>query len=127
MIEYIKGKVVEKNPAYVVIETTGGLAYFIHISLATFSSIQNMEEVKILTHYVIREDAQLLFGFYEEEERNLFRLLISVNGIGVNTARLMLSSLSVNELINGIATENIKLIQSIKGIGAKTAQRVVIN
>jgi len=109
-----------------VIETTGGLAYFIHISLATFSSIQNMEEVKILTHYVIREDAQLLFGFYEEEERNLFRLLISVNGIGVNTARLMLSSLSVNELINGIATENIKLIQSIKGIGAKTAQRVVI-
>lgn len=126
MIEYIKGKVVEKNPAYVVIETTGGLAYFIHISLATFSSIQNMEEVKILTHYVIREDAQLLFGFYEEEERNLFRLLISVNGIGVNTARLMLSSLSVNELINGIATENIKLIQSIKGIGAKTAQRVVI-
>ena len=126
MIEYIKGKVVEKNPAYVVIETTGGLAYFIHIPLATFSSIQNMEEVKILTHYVIREDAQLLFGFYEEEERNLFRLLISVNGIGVNTARLMLSSLSVNELINGIATENIKLIQSIKGIGAKTAQRVVI-
>ena len=126
MIEYIKGKVVEKNPAYVVIETTGGLAYFIHISLATVSSIQNMEEVKILTHYVIREDAQLLFGFYEEEERNLFRLLISVNGIGVNTARLMLSSLSVNELINSIATENIKLIQSIKGIGAKTAQRVVI-
>lgn len=126
MIEYIKGKVVEKTPAYVVIETTGGLAYFIHISLATFSSIQNLEEVKILTHYVIREDAQLLFGFYEEEERNLFRLLISVNGIGVNTARLMLSSLSVNELINGIATENIKLIQSIKGIGAKTAQRVVI-
>ena len=126
MIEYIKGKVVEKNPAYVVIETTGGLAYFIHISLATFSSIQNLEEVKILTHYVIREDAQLLFGFYEEEERNLFRLLISVNGIGVNTARLMLSSLSVNELINSIATENIKLIQSIKGIGAKTAQRVVI-
>lgn len=126
MIEYIKGKIVEKNPAYVVIETTGGLAYFIHISLATFSSIQHMEEVKILTHYVIREDAQLLFGFYEEEERNLFRLLISVNGIGVNTARLMLSSLSVNELINGIATENIKLIQSIKGIGAKTAQRVVI-
>lgn len=126
MIEYIKGKIVEKNPAYVVIETSGGLAYFIHISLATFSSIQQMEEVKILTHYVIREDAQLLFGFYEEEERNMFRLLISVNGIGVNTARLMLSSLSVNELINGIATENIKLIQSIKGIGAKTAQRVVI-
>ena len=126
MIEYIKGKIVEKNPAYVVIETSGGLAYFIHISLATFSNIQHLEEVKILTHYVIREDAQLLFGFYEEEERNLFRLLISVNGIGVNTARLMLSSLSVNELINGIATENIKLIQSIKGIGAKTAQRVVI-
>ena len=87
MIEYIKGTVVEKKPAYVVIETAAGLAYFIHISLATFSGISDTEEVKILTHYVIREDAQLLFGFIEEEERNLFRLLISVNGIGVNTAR----------------------------------------
>lgn len=126
MIEYIKGKLIEKNPAYVVLETSGGIAYFIHISLATFSNIGDREEVKLLTHYVIREDAQLLYGFAEEEERNLFRLLISVNGIGVNTARLMLSSLSVNELINAIATENLKIIQGIKGIGAKTAQRVII-
>jgi Holliday junction DNA helicase RuvA len=126
MIEYIKGKLIEKNPAYVVLETSGGIAYFIHISLATFSNIADQEEVKLLTHYVIREDAQLLYGFAEEEERNLFRLLISVNGIGVNTARLMLSSLSVNELINAIATENLKVIQGIKGIGAKTAQRVII-
>lgn len=126
MIEYIKGRIVEKKPAYVIIETAGGIGYFIHISLATFSSLEENKETKILTHYVIREDAQLLFGFAEEEERNLFRLLISVNGIGVNTARLMLSSLSVTELIHAIATENIKIIQSIKGIGAKTAQRVVI-
>jgi holliday junction DNA helicase RuvA len=126
MIEYIKGKLIEKNPAYVVLETAGGIAYFIHISLPTFSFLGDQENVKLLTHYVIREDAQLLYGFAEEEERTLFRLLISVNGIGVNTARLMLSSLSVNELINAIATENIKLIQSIKGIGAKTAQRVII-
>ncbi|MBP1673310.1 MAG: Holliday junction helicase subunit RuvA [Bacteroidetes bacterium] len=126
MIEYIKGKLIDKNPAYVVLETSGGIAYFIHISLATFSNLGDHEEVKLLTHYVIREDAQLLYGFAEEEERNLFRLLISVNGIGVNTARLMLSSLSVNELINAIATENLKVIQSIKGIGAKTAQRVII-
>ena len=126
MIEYIKGKLIEKNPAYVVLETSGGIAYFIHISLATFSNIGDREEVKLLTHFVIREDAQLLYGFAEEEERNLFRLLISVNGIGVNTARLMLSSLSVNELINAIATENLKIIQGIKGIGAKTAQRVII-
>ncbi len=126
MIEYIKGKLIEKKPAYVVLETSGGIAYFIHISLATFSNLGDQEEVKLLTHYVIREDAQLLYGFAEEEERNLFRLLISVNGIGVNTARLMLSSLSVNELINAIATENLKVIQGIKGIGAKTAQRVII-
>jgi Holliday junction DNA helicase RuvA len=126
MIEYIKGKLIEKNPAFVVLETSGGIAYFIHISLATFSNIGDREEVKLLTHFVIREDAQLLYGFAEEEERNLFRLLISVNGIGVNTARLMLSSLSVNELINAIATENLKIIQGIKGIGAKTAQRVII-
>ncbi len=126
MIEFVKGRIIERNPAYVIVETAGGVGYMIHISLATFSNLKEDEEARILTHYVIREDAQLLYGFYDEEERTLFRLLISVNGIGVNTARLMLSSLSVQELINGIATENVKLIQSIKGIGAKTAQRVII-
>lgn len=127
MIEYIKGKLVEKTPAHVVIETAGGVGYVIHISLATFSAIGEGENVKLLTHYVVKEDAHALYGFFEEEERALFRLLISVNGIGVNTARLMLSSLSVSELINAIATENVRVIQGVKGIGTKTAQRVIID
>ena len=126
MITYLKGTLTEKNPAYVVIETAGGVAYGIHISLATFSQIKETENVKLLTHYVIKEDAHQLFGFYTEEERSLFRLLISVNGIGVNTARLILSSLSTDELINAIATENVRVIQGVKGIGQKTAQRVII-
>jgi len=127
MITYIKGSIVEKNPAYVVIETAGGVAYGIHISLATYSQLKETENVKLLTHYVIKEDAHQLFGFYTEEERGLFRLLITVNGIGVNTARLILSSLSTDELINAIATENVRVIQSVKGIGLKTAQRVIID
>jgi len=126
MITYIKGKLVEKNPAYIVIETAGGVAYGIHISLATFSQLKETENVKLLTHYAIKEDAHQLYGFFTEEERSLFRLLISVNGIGVNTARLILSSLSTDELINAIATENVRVIQSVKGIGLKTVQRVII-
>jgi len=127
MITYIKGTLTEKTPAYVVIETAGGVAYGIHISLATFSQLKETENVKLLTHYVIKEDAHQLFGFFTEDERSLFRLLISVNGIGVNTARLMLSSLSTDELINAIATENVRVIQGIKGIGLKTAQRIIID
>jgi len=127
MITYIKGTLVEKSPAYVVIETAGGVAYGIHISLATFSQLKETENIKLLTHYVIKEDAHQLYGFYTEEERSLFRLLITVNGIGVNTARLMLSSLSTDELINAIATENVRIIQGVKGIGLKTAQRVILD
>jgi len=127
MITYIKGTLIEKNPAYVVIETSGGVAYGIHISLATFSQLKETENVKLLTHYVIKEDAHQLFGFYTEEERTIFRLLITVNGIGVNTARLILSSLNTDELINAIATENVRVIQGVKGIGLKTAQRVIID
>jgi len=127
MITYIKGTLIEKTPAYVVIETAGGVAYGIHISLATFSQLKETENVKLLTHYVIKEDAHQLFGFFTEDERSLFRLLISVNGIGVNTARLMLSSLSTDELINAIATENVRTIEGVKGIGLKTAQRIIID
>lgn len=126
MISYIKGTIVEKNPAFVVIETAGGVAYGIHISLATFSQLKETENVKLFTHFAIKEDAHQLFGFFNEEERAIFRLLISVNGIGTNTARLILSSLNTEELINAIATENIRVIQGVKGIGLKTAQRVII-
>ena len=127
MISYIKGILVEKNPAYAIIETAGGIGFYINISLATFSALpQEKEEVCLLTYFIVKEDAQILYGFKEEEERELFKLLISVNGIGPNTGRLILSSMSVGEVLNAIATENVKAIQSIKGIGAKTAQRLIV-
>jgi len=126
MINHIKGTIEEVNPAYVVIETSGGVGYCINISLVTFSEIKDMKEVRLLTHFIVKEDAQVLYGFATEEERELFKLLITVNGIGPNTARLILSSMSVGEVLNAIATEDVKAIQSVKGIGAKTAQRVVI-
>ena len=127
MISYIKGKLIEKNPAYVVIETAGGVGFYINISLATFSKLKDEnEEIKLLTYFIVKEDAQILYGFMEEEERDLFKLLLTVNGIGPNTARLILSSMSVGEVLNAIATEDVKAIQSVKGIGAKTAQRVIV-
>ena len=127
MINYIRGTLVEKTPAFVVVETAGGVAYGIHISLATFSQLKETENVKLLTHYSIKEDSHQLFGFYSEEERSLFRMLITVNGIGVNTARLILSSLSVDEIIQSIAKGEARAIQSVKGIGQKTAQRVILD
>ena len=126
MINHIKGRIEEINPAYVIIETAGGVGYYVNISLATFSEIKDCQEIKLLTHYIVKEDAQVLYGFATEEERELFKLLLSVNGIGPNTSRLILSSMSVGEVLNAIATENVKAIQSVKGIGTKTAQRVVI-
>ena len=126
MINHIKGTIEEVNPAYVIIETSGGVGYIINISLATFSQIKDKKEVKLLTHFIVKEDAQVLYGFATEEERELFKLLISVNGIGPNTSRLILSSMGVGEVLNAIATEDVKTIQSVKGIGTKTAQRVVI-
>jgi Holliday junction DNA helicase RuvA len=127
MITYITGKLIEKNPAYLIVETAGGVAYFIHISLYTFTKLKEENQVKIFTHYLIKEDAHLLYGFADEDERMLFRLLISVNGIGANTARLILSSLNAQELCQAIATEDVRTIQSVKGIGSKTAQRMVLD
>lgn len=127
MITYITGKLIEKNPAYLIVETAGGVAYFIHISLYTFTKLKEENQVKIFTHYLIKEDAHLLYGFADEDERMLFRLLISVNGIGANTARLILSSLNAQELCQAIATEDVRTIQSVKGIGSKTAQRMILD
>ena len=126
MIHHIKGTVIEKNPAYVILETAGGVGYYIHISLNTFSQLKDEKQVTLLTHYVVKEDAQLLYGFHEEAERSLFRLLIGVNGIGPNTACLILSALTVQDVVNAIASQDLHTIQSVKGIGAKTAQRVVM-
>lgn len=127
MITYIKGRLIEKNPAYVVLETAGGVGYYIHISLNTFSQLKDEGEVKILTHYVVKEYSQTLYGFFDEAERTLFRMLISVNGIGPNTACVILSALSVQDVVNAISSEDVRTIQSVKGIGAKTAQRVIID
>lgn len=126
MYAFISGKVTEKTPAYVVIDNHG-IGYFINITLNTFTAIGEKEEVKLYTHTQILEDAHNLFGFYSQKERDLFELLISVSGVGCNTARLILSSLTVSELSNAIANDDAKTIQSVKGIGTKTAQRIVID
>jgi len=126
MYEFIRGKIVEITPAEVIIEA-GSIGYFIHISLNTFSQINKKEEVKLFLHQVVREDAQMLFGFAEKSERELFRMLISVSGIGAGTAVMMFSSLSPDEIKKAILEENVGVLKSIKGIGAKTAQRVIID
>lgn len=104
----------------------GGVGYLLEITLNTYSAIQEKQEVKLWVHEVIREDAHILCGFFTQKEREMFRLLLGVNGVGAATARMMLSSLSVEELTNAIATKDVKLVQRVKGIGAKTAQRIVL-
>lgn len=126
MYSYIEGKITEINPAYVIIET-GGIGYMINISLNTFSHVKDKETCRILTHFVVREDAMTLYGFAREEERELFRHLISVSGVGANTARMILSSLTSNEIIEAITTNNVSVLQSVKGIGAKSAQRIIVD
>lgn len=126
MYEYIQGKLGGLTPTNAVIEA-GSIGYFIHISLNTYSLINGKEQARLFLHQVVREDAHLLYGFAEATERELFRLLISVNGIGSNTALMMLSSLTAEEIRRAILEENVSLLQSIKGIGAKTAQRVIID
>ncbi len=125
MITHIQGKLVEKNPTEVVIDCNG-IGYLLNISLNTFSQIQDKENIKLYTHLQVREDSHTLFGFSSLAEREIFRLLISVSGIGASIARTMLSSLTPKQVREGIATEDVSLIQSIKGIGLKTAQRTVI-
>ena len=126
MIAYIKGKLIVKDPTYVIIDV-GGIGYHIRISLQTYSALSISDElVKLHTHLNIKEDAHTLFGFFEIDEKNLFVDLISVSGIGPGTAMVMLSSLSAAEIINALITEDLRTIQSIKGIGAKTAARAII-
>ena len=119
MYEYIQGKLAELAPAYAVVET-GGVGYLLHISLQTYSEIEGRSEVKLFTHFVVREDAQLFFGFSTKTERELFRQLISVSGVGGNTARMILSTYSPRELQSIITTENAVLLKNVKGLGLKT-------
>ena len=126
VLEYISGKLVEITPASAVIDKSG-LGYFIQISLNTFSRIRKETEVKLFIQEIIREDSHDLYGFFEPAERELFRLLITVSGVGENTARMMLSSIPPAELQKAILTEDVSLIKSVKGIGIKTAQRIIID
>jgi len=126
MFEFIKGTVDTLKPSHIILEANS-VGYFINISLNTYTQLNGKDSVKLFIHQVIREDAHLLYGFATEAERELFRQLISVNGIGSNTAIMMLSSLSPEEIKNAILTENINLLKSIKGIGIKTAQRAIID
>lgn len=126
MIEFLNGRLIEKNPAYSVIECNG-VGYYVNISLQTFELMGNSESCKLFIHMVVREDAHSLYGFADPQERQLFRHLISVSGIGPNTARIILSSYKSEDVLGAIANENVDLLKSIKGIGAKTAQRIVID
>lgn len=126
MIDYIKGEIAELTPATVIIETAG-VGYCIHISLPTFSVLQGRKEAKLFVYEVIREDAHLLYGFTNQAERQLFLLLISVSGVGANTARMIMSSYSASEIQEMIATGNVTALNAIKGIGAKTAQRIIVD
>jgi len=126
MITHLSGRLVEKNPTNVVIDCNG-VGYFVNISLHTFSLIPNSENLKLYTHLQVKEDSHTLFGFVEKIEREIFRLLISVSGIGASTARTMLSSLGPEQIKQAIASGDVVTIQGIKGIGAKTAQRVILD
>lgn len=126
MITQIRGRLVEKNPTYVVVDCSG-VGYLLHISLQTFSALPEDENVQLFSHLSVREDAHTLYGFMTKTEREVFKLLISVSGVGPSIARTMLSSMSSEEVQNAIASDNVALIQSVKGIGAKTAQRVIVD
>ncbi|MFZ6050851.1 Holliday junction branch migration protein RuvA [Halocola ammonii] len=126
MINHLKGKLVEKSPTHCVVECSG-VGYYVQISLNTFSALGKDENVMVLTHQVIRDDAHLLFGFMSEDERSVFRLLISVSGVGASTGQMILSSLNPDEVKSAITAGDSALFKSVKGIGAKTAQRIIID
>ncbi len=126
MLDYLIGKIVEITPSYLVIDVAN-VGYFLNITLQTYSKLSLNSEAKLYIHSIIRDDAYILYGFADKEERELFRLLISVSGVGANTARLMLSTLSVEQLSQAIMNNDVALIKSVKGVGLKTAQRIIVD
>ncbi|NCB06642.1 MAG: Holliday junction branch migration protein RuvA [Bacteroidia bacterium] len=126
MYEYIRGTITDLSPASIVVEASG-VGFVASISLNTYSKLNGKKEVILLTHQVVREDAHLLYGFADKNERDIFRNLISVNGVGANTAIMMLSYLTTDEIISAISTENVMVLKAVKGIGLKTAQRIIID
>ena len=127
MIEYIKGTIDEITPTYVVIETAGGVGYMLNISLNAFTALQDSNRARLYVYEAIREDAYVLYGFIDKHERDIFLQLITVSGVGPNTARMILSSLSPSDLETAILTDNVGALKSVKGIGAKTAQRIIVD
>ena len=125
MITQIKGRLIEKSPTELVVDCNV-IGYSINITLNTFSKIGNDESIRLYTHLIVKEDSHTLFGFHTKSERSLFKLLISVSGVGASTARTMLSSMTTGEIISSINTEDVNSVQSIKGIGSKTAQRIIL-
>ncbi len=125
MYEYISGKIAELAPTYAVIDAAG-VGYYLNISLQTFSVIEGCDAARLYVHFAVREDAQVFYGFATKLERELFRMLISVSGVGGNTARMILSTYSTSELRNIIATENAVLLKNVKGLGLKTAQKIIV-
>ena len=125
MFEYIEGKLVTLNPDHAIIEA-GGIGYFINISLNTYDALKGLPQCKLFLHHVVREDAELLYGFDAEEERQIFRLLIAISGIGANTARLVLSSMAPSTFVMAVRHEDVNALKKIKGIGAKSAERMII-
>ena len=125
MYEYITGRVESLTPASAVVEA-GGVGYFLNISIQTFSRIGSQTEVKLYTHFVVREDAQILYGFYDRAERDIFRLLIGVSGVGGNTARMILSSFTSEEVCRVVSTGQAELLKTVKGLGLKTAQKIIV-
>jgi Holliday junction DNA helicase RuvA len=126
MINHINGKISEKTPTHIVVEANG-VGYYVHISLTTYTKLLDLNDIKILTYLSIKEDAHTLYGFFDAEEREMFKLLISVNGVGTNTARMMLSSLQSQEISKAILQGNVNELKGIKGIGIKTAQRIIVD
>lgn len=125
MYEYISGKITSSSATQVVIDC-GGVGYLLEVSLNTYAAVKEQESARLWVHEVVREDAYLLYGFATVEEREMFRLLLSVSGVGAATARIMLSSMTVSELASAISTQNTRAVQGVKGIGAKTAQRIIL-
>jgi len=126
MYEYLQGKLVEKNPAFAVVDCSG-VGYYVNITLNTYAKIGKVEEVKLFIHLIVREDAHTMFGFFDTQEREIFRKLVSVSGVGPSTARMILSSLSPLEVYEAIETSDVAVLKAVKGIGAKGAQRIIVD
>ena len=125
MYEYIQGRLEEVTPTYAVVEA-GGVGYYINISLQSFTAISSLKEVRLYIHYIVREDAQILYGFYTKVEREIFRSLLSVSGVGGNTARMILSTYTSDDVIKIISTGQAEMLKSVKGLGLKTAQKIIV-